>query len=266
MLSRRCTVEESRDFSAFQIAMGPIPDRVEAAVARGVQRGRDIPFTGAPRLLLPEGDGVVDAVVRNSDGVLVVACQTDMPGVTPDMWDWWFGWHGLSSERYRLWHPREHVSSAMSENRAQLKDARARYIGNISFIEERIGSSEINSLSVDFRRPGEFGLDESRLASMGTAICARGGFPDRFVETAYLIHLVRRTEVGSQMRSRFWLGHVNSKIPIVGGLISRRMNTPKAREKVIPDEFGLNLLRHCSEEMGHLARILPGLYARFKGD
>jgi len=267
MLSRRrCTVEESRDLSAFKIEMGPIPDLVETAVARGVLRGRDYPFTEAPKLLQPEGDGLVDAVVRNSDGVLVVACQTDMPGVTPEMWDWWFGWHGLSSERYRLWHPREHVSSAMSENRAHLKDARARYIGNISFIEEFIGSGEINKLSVAFRQPSEFGLDESRLASIGTAICARGGFPDKFVETAYLLHFVRRTEAGSQMRSRFWLGWAKSKIPLVGGLISRRMNTRKAREKVIPDDFGLNLLRHCSEEMGHLARFLPDLYARFKGD
>jgi hypothetical protein len=174
----------------------------------GGERGPDCPFAGAPKLLQPEGDGLVDAVVRNSDGVLVVARQTDMPGVTPQMWDWWFGWHGLSAERYRLWHPREHVSSSLSENCANLKDARARYIGNTSVIEEFIGAGEINRLSVAFRRPNEFGLDGSPLTSMGTAICARGGFPDKFVETAYLLHHVRRTEGGSQMRSRFWLGYV----------------------------------------------------------
>jgi hypothetical protein len=265
MFQRRWVVPDTRDFSAFQPPLQPIPPRVEAAIALGVQSGNDFPFANAANLLQPGGDGLTDAVVRNSDGVLVVACLTEMPGVAPEMWDWWFGWHGLSSERYRLWHPKEHLKSAMSENRERLRDPK-RYIGTTSFIEEYVGPGEIQKLSVAFRRPSEFGLDESELAAQGTAICARGGFPDKFVETAYLIHFVRKTPAGCEMLSRFWLGHVNSKLPVVGGIISRRMNTRATRIGLIPDQFGLNLLRHCSEEMGHLAGILPRLHAKFQTD
>ena len=266
MFQTRHFSADNRDFSEFQVPMRPIPRRVEDAVARGVQSGADFPFSGAPKLLTTQGDGLIDAVNRNADGVLVVACRTEMPGVTPAMWDWWFGWHGVSAERYRLWHPREHVGSKVSEIRGPSRDLKARYIGVTSFIEEYIGDRELQKLSVEFRAHREFGLDESEVARQGTAICARGGFPDKFVETAYLVHFVRETSGGSEMLSRFWLGYVNSKIPLVGRFISHRMNKREARLKVIPDRFGLNLLRHCAQEMGHLAAILPALYGKYKDD
>jgi hypothetical protein len=266
VFKRAIEIAETRDFSEFHVPMLPIPERVEAAIAKGVQRNPDLSFASAGRLIEPAGDGMIDGVVRNRDGVLVVCCQTDMPGVSPEMWDWWFGWHGLSSERYRMWHPRDHVWSAMTENRAHLLDARSRYIGNTSLIEERMGGTDVHRLSVAFKPPHEFGLDEAKLATLGTAICARGGDRGKFVESAYLIHFVRRTNAGAQMRSRFWLGHVQSKIPVIGSLISRKMNTAAMRTRVITDEFGLRLLRHCAEEMNHLPRILPELYAQFKDE
>lgn len=40
------------------------------------------------------------------DGSMQVSVRTDMPGVTPAMWAWWFGWHGSDTRRYKLWHPR----------------------------------------------------------------------------------------------------------------------------------------------------------------
>ena len=189
-----------------------------------------------------------------------------MPDVTPEMWDWWFGWHTVSSQRYRLWHPREHISSASTEGRTHLKDLKARYIGVTSFVEERIGDVQIHKLAISFKAPREFGLDETRLASLGTAICARGALPSVVAEVSYLIHFVRRTPTGSEMLSRFWLGHIRSKVPIVGGLVSRKLNTRSARIANNPDAFGLRLLRHCSEEMRHLASMLPGLYAAFASD
>ena len=32
-----------------------------------------------------------------------------MPRVHPEMWDWWFAWHSVESDRYRLWHPEAHL-------------------------------------------------------------------------------------------------------------------------------------------------------------
>jgi hypothetical protein len=68
------------------------------------------------------------------------------------------------------------------------------------------------------------------------------------------------------MLSRFWLGHIRSRIPIFGRLISRKLNTRSARIANNSDAFGLHLLRHCSEEMTHLSKILPTLYAAFARD
>lgn len=262
---RRISLTQDIDTSAFERPLSlAVPDRVEAAIARGVRRGRDFPFANAAQLIEPGGDGLTDAVVRNSDGVLVVACRTDMPDVSPQMWDWWFGWHSVSSKRYRLWHPRDHLSAALAEDRTRWPDVKARYIGNVSFVEEFIGEGEIHKLSIAFKAPSEFGLDERKVAEQGTAICARGGLPHVFADVSHLIHFVRRTPGGSEMLSRFWLGDVRSKIPVVGGLIDRRLNDPAARIENSPDAFGLKLLRHCSEEMSHLAKILPGLYSALR--
>ena len=266
MAQRGINIPDTRDFSAFKPSMRPIPARVEAALAKSVQIGRDLPFAGAAKLIAPEGDGVTDAVIRNADGVLVVACLTEMPGVTPEMWDWWFGWHAIASERYLLWHPRDHVSTSLSAKRPPSKDLRARYLGLTSYITERFGVGAVENLSVQFRDPRDLGLDPAAVDAAGTAICFRGGAPDKHVETAYAVHFVRRVPGGSEMRSRFWLGHLRSRLPVVGPLLTLALNTAAVRRKMLPDSFGLNLLRHCSEEMGHLARILPALYERFKDE
>ena len=78
---------EHLDLSDFRYPMEPIPERVERAIEAGVQSGESFPFSDAPRLLEEGGDGATDAVVRQPDGTLFVACLTEMPGVTPIMWD-----------------------------------------------------------------------------------------------------------------------------------------------------------------------------------
>ena len=42
------------------------------------------------------------------DGTGYVANKTEMPGVTPAMFEWWFAWHGLNDMRYRIWDPEDH--------------------------------------------------------------------------------------------------------------------------------------------------------------
>jgi hypothetical protein len=85
----------------------------------------------------------------------------------------------------------------------------------------------------------------------------------RGLEVGLVIHLVRRAPGGSEMLSRFYLGDLRSTAPLVGPLIAAFFNTRRRRRRLIKDEFGLYLLRHCAERMNHLARILPGLYERF---
>lgn len=262
-MPRSISIPETLDLSAFQRPMGDVPPRVAEAIARGVQAGPDVSFGAAARLLDPAGDGLTDGVVRNSDGMLVVACRTALPGNTPAMWDWWFGWHGITSARYRLWHPEDHVWSGVSQDRRHLADPRARYVGLDSHVDERIESPEVLKLTISFRRPSAFGLDEAKVDGIGTAICARVGFRGTPVNTGRLIHLIRRTDAGSEMLSRFWLGDVALTLPIVGKVLSPLLNTRRRRLRLVPDQTGLNLLRHCAREMNHLASILPALHERF---
>lgn len=262
-MPRAVSITETLDLSAFRRPMKPIPERVEAAITHGVAQGPDLLFANATKILEPGGDGITDGVVRNSDGMLVVCCHTDMPDNTPEMWDWWFGWHSVSADRYKLWHPEDHVWSGVSEDRRTRSNLRDRYVGVESYVDERIASPEVLKLTISFRSPSSFGLDEAKVDKLGTAICARVGFRGSPLNTGRLIHLVRRTNAGAEMLSRFWLGDIEAQVPIFGSLITPLLNTRTRRLKLLPDEGGLNLLRHCAKEMNHLAGILPELHAKF---
>jgi hypothetical protein len=79
-----------------------------------------------PDILLPGIDGAAenlfgdaavleDGWVLTQDGGMRVSVRTDMPGVTPAMVDWWFGWHGDAAAKYKLWHPQAHVHAGWRE-------------------------------------------------------------------------------------------------------------------------------------------------------
>jgi DAPG hydrolase PhiG domain len=253
---------EPHDLSPWQRAMLPIPARVEAAIAGGVVAG-EYPFARLTALQ-DGGDGLIDGVIRNPDGTLLVACRTEMPGVTPEMWDWWFGWMGGSTARYKLWHPEAHISSAMERDQSGAADWRGRYVGNAHLVEEYIGA-DVHRLRIAFVSPKSFGFDSARVDAHGTAICGRSGLLGKPAKVGQLVHFVRSVEGGAVMDSRFFLGRVEIDLPLVGGLMTRGANRRKARLKAVPDQFGLDLLRHCAEEMNHLARFLPELFGRFGG-
>lgn len=253
---------EHLDLSEFRYPMEPIPERVERAIEAGVRAGESFPFSDAPRLLEKGGDGATDAVVRQPDGTLFVACLTEMPGVTPGMWDWWFGWHGYTSERYQLWHPKAHLRSAMRDDRRQLTEDRDRWIGNVSYVDEYIGP-RLQRLPIAFQPPPSFGLEQSAVDAVGTAICARTALRRERLDAGYLVHLVKATSTGSEMLSRFWLGNIETQLPWIRRPLNAILNSRAVRARLIGDDSGLDLLRHCSDEMNHLARILPKLYQRF---
>lgn len=182
-----------------------------------------------------------------------------MPGVTPAMLDWWFGWHLPESDRYRLWHPLAHVAARVQQDRTAWPDLRSRYIGNISHVDEYIGKS-LKKLSISFKDPAEFGFDSACLADT-TVICAETF--DRTLKTrgGFLVHHVVPTANGAQMRSAFWLGDAASQARTLGPLLNLLLNTRAARRLVLTEAFVSDLLIHCAEEMNHLSKFLPRLYS-----
>lgn len=210
-------------------------------------------------------------------GTLVVSCLTNMPGVTAAMWDWWFGWHSRETARYKLWHPTAHQFSALGEDRGRVKGLtdRQKYINNVSFVDEYIGD-RLQRLAIRFVDPLTLGFND---CPETTHICARVGASDVPLAGGWLIHQVRPTKDGSEMRSRFFLGH-----PEILSLPSHAVSNPtaakllsnplgrvllkpaiaaKARD-LTSRQTGMDLLYHCATEMNHLAGFLSELHSEFK--
>jgi hypothetical protein len=187
------------------------------------------------------------------DGGTQVSVRTAMPGVSPAMWAWWFGWHGSDSRRYKLWHPRAHVSARWSDGAGN-----GAYVGRTSLVQEYLGSS-FSRPAIQFVDPSALGLGELGNA---VAICARLGSSDIPVDVGWLVHHVRPTPDGAEMRSRFWMGgrHVAMRR---GNRLADAVVRPVAARQ-LPDPR--DLIVHCAQEMKHLAGFLPALFSRFANE
>ena len=185
------------------------------------------------RLLEPGYLQTETGYFRLSNGHLHIAVLVRMPRCKGKMVDWWFGYMG-DSEKYRMWHPKDHLVGEW-ENWSPGK-----YIGATHIIEERMGEGIMNGKAY-FRDPSEF-FDTSRFeeAKVGAAICA-DALTDQDDHMGNIIHFARDTDFGCEMRSRFWLFDA-------------------------PDASGVTVMKHCYEEMGYLADLLPDLYAKESGN
>lgn len=197
----------------------------------------------------------------NKDGSCKVAVKTDMPGVSPQMWDWWFAWHGCQDSRYKLWHPVAHLSAQWEDGKNDLC-----YIGRNSIIKEYIGDNLLEA-SIQFKSPLSFGFSNKSINHKEQAvyICAKLGHPSLPVDYGYLVHQVRKTSNGAEMRSRFWVGgqYVSLRKK---GKVAEAVTVVLKMFKSLPKNFAQDLLQHCAEEMNHLAAFLPALYNEFNAD
>jgi hypothetical protein len=236
--------------------MAPLPAHVVTALEHGPQAGQVMLALEDAATILDEGyHQTENGYAHLRGGGIQVSVRTDMPGVTPQMWSWWFGWHGSQSSRYKLWHPRAHVSAHWDDNAGD-----GYYVGRTSIIREYIGSASVHG-GISFVEPKEVGLDPARLRD-GIAVCARVISPQLPVELGSMIHQVRPIREGSEMRSRFWLG---------GQFVSvRRGNrlTNKAIQPIVARQLpaARDTMVHCAQEMNHLAAILPAIYVKFTGE
>jgi len=244
--------------------LAPLPAQVPQTLDRGpVAEALLPPIAEAPENLFGTAAVLENGFALTADGATHIAVRTDLPGVTPAMVDWWFGWHSDSPERYKLWHPRAHVHAGWLAPPPSGTCGRARYVGHTSIVDEYIGSDLIRA-SIRFVPPQTLGFTDASLddPERATIVCARTGLGDFPIEVGYLAHYVRRTANGSEMRSRFWIGgpYAAGRSSAVGAIMARA-----ARLVMGPTEGDARvLLVHCAEEMQHLAGFLPALYAQFQ--
>jgi len=204
-----------------------------------------------------------NAFTITSDGSMHINLETHMPGVTPQMIDWWFGWHSDSPERYKLWHPKAHVHAQWQELPPSETSGRARYVGFTSIVDEFIGTQMLRA-RIQFRAPKSIGLVDSSVEEGldATAICARVGLDEIPVDMGFLAHHIEAVPGGSLMRSRFWIGpsYFSARNKFFAPLI------PVLKKIItLQEDDARDLLEHCAQEMNHLASFLPDLYRQESG-
>ena len=239
----------------FNPEMAELPRHVVVALEHGPQADQTLLEFDSAGTILDEGyQQTENGFGQLRGGGFQVSVRTEMPGVTPAMWDWWFGWHGSETTRYKLWHPRAHASARWSDNGGD-----GSWVGRTSLIEEYLGSSYAKA-AIQFVEPQVIGLEPTRFGS-DVAVCARLGSAEVPVDIGWFVHHVRATADGAEMRSRFWMGgpHIGLR---KGNMLADAVIRPVAAHQLPAPR---DLLVHCAQEMNHLAGFLPAVYAQFAG-
>lgn len=242
--------------------MGPLPDHVQRALINGAE-AQEFGFevAEANQLLEPGYLPMETGYTRLGNGQVFVSCLTRMPGVTAEMIDWWFGWHYMEDQRYKLWHPRAHLSQEaerMVGDDPDLSD-REKYLHNPNYVSEYVGGDKYD-LVLALTDASEL-LDVGRFetAGVGTAICGTVGYADRGINFGLLVHMIRATDDGAEMRSRFWLGNIEIRRFKDDGFVNRMVGSQLVAKRT-PMTMGRDMLVHVASEMNHLAGFLPDLY------
>ncbi|PVH28698.1 DAPG hydrolase family protein [Pararhodobacter oceanensis] len=228
-----------------------------AVAAVGVAAFGVPPFTGQPTAGFAEGEaGFESGVRRLPNGVVEVSALTPMPGVSAEMVGWWFGSYLQTTEHYQRWFPQAHVWMDW-ENKTPDE-----YIGASHLVHEYIGD-DLAMLRIQFV-PAEEILGEVDLGEDDVAVCARVGLLEEPLNVGRMCHIIRNTEDGAEMRSRFWLGFVaerdgNEQVASLTGLVA---NTYLVRQLTLKNDAATALMQHCLDEMTILAGFLPGLFAQ----
>ena len=204
--------------------------------------------------LIEEVESYQSETRRLYDGSYLVSVRTPMPSVTAEMVRWWFSEFLNTTEHYKWWHPSDHVWMDW-ENKIP-----GEIIGASHLVHEYIGG-ELSKLRIQFVNPSEFfGYNPNDKNTF--VICARVGMLDIEINIAKMCHIVKNNKNGSEMRSRFWLGHVTSRegnqtIPSISGFLG---NMAISRLFALSKKDAEALKRHAEEEMSFLAKLLPSLY------
>jgi hypothetical protein len=157
-----------------------------------------------------------------------VVIEHELRGVTPEMFDWWAN-NINNSERYKLWHPKDHISFEWEVPPSQTKDG---HIGATSNFVEKIGGVLIRG-RIRYIDPTSSPIKTTY--PYVHAGCSLGANDE---PRGYSCHEFKAEPWGIRVRSIF-------QVPADA-----------------PREAMDALRQHCKEEMGRLPEFLPELYKR----
>jgi hypothetical protein len=204
-----------------------------------------------------------------ANGGAYVAVQHPMPGVTADMVNWWFAWHGLESLRYMLWSPKDHFAVDMTdEDRAKVLDPDRplllKFQGITHHVYEDIGGGA-DDLWISFMTPEDFGFDMSgwkspnvaTLVAANVLIKAAAAPEGAPLMPVAMCHFVRELPQGGvEFRTRFWMGWQ---------IVDRKPRFALPAGAAVPASVPAGLFEHCILEYSNLRVLLPEIYAEMQG-
>lgn len=204
--------------------------------------------------ILKADSGFEDGYTVLEDGTGYVAVTTQFPGSSIEMLDWWFEWVGYEPIRYKIWYPGLH-SQALYEGGIENEDGHysiSSYVKNHPegktkhTIEMIAPDSAPSDLYITFVDPEQFGIDEALYQDYQWALSATvnsGG-----INMVKMVHFVRETEDGVEMRSRFWMGQDQN------WLIQQFASSEDQMQA---------MFYHCAQEYNQLASFLPEVYEAY---
>ena len=249
--------EEALSFSKYyHMDFTPVPEYKKALITGDpCAVSEALPIVERNKLFEPGYLPVESGFCVMDDGTGFMANLTPMPGVTEEMFDWWFAWHGWGPLRYTVWNPYDHFS-AVSLNFAHAHNEslswKERYWNTTHLVKEDIGPA-VEDIFINFRQPKEFGYEEEKIGTplCSTLVCGNAGSTTSPNGVVVMTHFLRPVEGGSELRTRFWMGW-----QMVAG----------RPVKMIPDGVSIPLevvratFDHNVREFNHLATILPKIY------
>jgi hypothetical protein len=199
------------------------------------------------------------------DGTALIANQTYFPGVTGEMFDWWFAWHPSQRLRYAIWDNEDHYDVYLEDPakaRDLSKSQRERHWGSIHYVWEDVGFGGLDLLRISFKEPGSMGYDTSKIDTehCNALVCANVhvfGSGDMHDVPVVMTHFLRPKDQGSELRSRFWFGwQIDTKTGKAQKMLPPGVSVPAAAP--------IALLNHNVKEFWNLTKLLPEVYAEEK--
>jgi hypothetical protein len=250
----------------WQPTMGPLPSEVADALRAGEKATHlGLELRDARKLLEPGYLLLENGFTVLDTGQTYVAVRTDMPGCTGAMFEWWMGWHTMEDERYKLWHPRDHVANGTREMRGDdpsLSD-REKYT-TTHYVTEYVGGRRYD-VRITFIDPSGLFGEELDLAAGGTTalVVGRVALQRVPIQLGWLVHQIRVCDGRTEMRSRLWLGVPELLGSREGDVRNKLLGSAMVRGLLVPRNLGRDMIVHCAQEMNHLAGFLPQLFALY---
>ena len=176
------------------------------------------------------------------------AVRTEFRGITVEQYNWWRKWRFDCSAadeqiRYKLWCPGSHIVQVHQPSEMAIEDiglGPEEFHFNGRLTKEDLFDAETLKLAEGF----DFHLSVTKVYSPHNPVDGMYGI---------VLHVIRATEYGFEMRSRFWQGYT-----VEGGKLVCKL---KPGEAVHPD-FPYLIAHHCANEMSSLRELIPLVYKK----